>query len=149
MKFIYDDGGRKASRFKGEANDCLARSVSIVTGLPYSEVYKTINLYSSDEKHKRGRTGILFVLGRGSSARTGVYKETANKYLRSLGLIWTPTMFVGKGCQVHLRDGELPPGRLLVNVSKHYTAVIDGVIHDTHDCSREGTRCVYGYWKLP
>jgi hypothetical protein len=25
--------------------------------------------------------------------------------------------------------------------------VIDGVIHDTHDCSRGGTRCVYGYWR--
>jgi len=24
--------------------------------------------------------------------------------------------------------------------------VIDGVLHDTHDCSRDGTRCVYGYW---
>jgi len=26
-------------------------------------------------------------------------------------------------------------------------AVIDGVINDTYDCSREGTRCVYGYWE--
>jgi hypothetical protein len=24
--------------------------------------------------------------------------------------------------------------------------VIDGVIHDTFDPSRGGTRCVYGYW---
>jgi hypothetical protein len=24
--------------------------------------------------------------------------------------------------------------------------VIDGVLHDTHDCTRGGTRCVYGYW---
>jgi len=24
-----------------------------------------------------------------------------------------------------------------------------GVIHDTHDCSRDGTRCVYGYFSLP
>jgi len=27
-------------------------------------------------------------------------------------------------------------------------AVIDGVLHDAYDCSREGTRCVYGYYKL-
>ncbi len=32
------------------------------------------------------------------------------------------------------------------NQPRHYTAVIDGVINDTHDPSREGTRCVYGYW---
>jgi len=24
--------------------------------------------------------------------------------------------------------------------------VLDGVIHDTHDPSRGGRRCVYGYW---
>ena len=25
--------------------------------------------------------------------------------------------------------------------------MIDGVIHDTYDPTRGGTRCVYGYWK--
>jgi hypothetical protein len=55
-------------------------------------------------------------------------------------------MRVGSGCRVHLRADELPPGRLIVRVSKHVAAVIDGVIHDTFDCSRGGTRCVYGYF---
>ena len=40
-------------------------------------------------------------------------------------------------------------GKLVVNVSKHSTAVIDGVIHDNHDPSRAGTRCVYGYFREP
>ena len=52
----------------------------------------------------------------------------------------------GTGCRVHLRDGELPMGRLIVTVSKHECAVINGVIHDTSDPSRGGTRCVYGFW---
>lgn len=26
-------------------------------------------------------------------------------------------------------------------------AIADGVIQDTYDCSREGTRCVYGYYQ--
>jgi hypothetical protein len=47
------------------------------------------------------------------------------------------------------RNGELPIGRLIVSVSKHLVAVVDGVIHDTHDPSRAGTRCVYGYWRSP
>ena len=34
-----------------------------------------------------------------------------------------------------------------MSVSKHITAVVDGVIHDTFDPSRDGTRCVYGYWQ--
>jgi hypothetical protein len=57
-------------------------------------------------------------------------------------------MHIGSGCTAHLRDGEswVPQGRVIVKVSKHYTALIDGVIHDTHDPSRGGTRCVYGYW---
>lgn len=48
---------------------------------------------------------------------------------------------------MHLRDGELPEGRLIVRVSGHLVAVINSVIHDTHDPSREGTRCVYGYFR--
>jgi len=31
-------------------------------------------------------------------------------------------------------------------LSRHLTTVIDGVIYDTYDPSREGTRCVYGYY---
>jgi len=53
---------------------------------------------------------------------------------------------VGAGCQVHLRPNELPNGILIVKVSKHLTAVIDGVMYDTHDPSRGGSRCVYGYY---
>ena len=66
--------------------------------------------------------------------------------MRSLGFVWTPTMGIGTGCTVHLRADELPNGRLVVAVSKHYTAVLDGVIHDIENPSRDGTRCVYGYW---
>ena len=58
-------------------------------------------------------------------------------------------MAIGSGCTVHLRADELPPGRLIVGVSRHTTAVINGVVHDTHDPTRGGTRCVYGYWSPP
>lgn len=40
-------------------------------------------------------------------------------------------MAVGTRCRVHLRDGELPGGGLVVKVSRHLAAVIDGVVHDT------------------
>jgi hypothetical protein len=58
-------------------------------------------------------------------------------------------MQIGSGCNTHLKADELPSGRLVCNVSRHAVAVIDGVIHDTHDCSRGGKRCVYGYWHKP
>ena len=47
-------------------------------------------------------------------------------------------MKVGQGCKVHLREDELPSGRIIVSVSKHLTAVIDGGCHDTYDPSRDG-----------
>ena len=34
----------------------------------------------------------------------------------------------------------------LQDLSRHMCAVIDGVIHDTYDPSRDGTRAVYGYY---
>ena len=71
---------------------------------------------------------------------------TAHAILGSIGWAWRPTMKFGEGCRVHLRADELPEGRLICNLSKHYAAVIDGVLHDTHKDDRDGTRCVYGYW---
>ena len=74
------------------------------------------------------------------------YIFVLHEYMDALGFRYVATMSVGSGCKTHLRSDELPKGRLIVQVSKHYTAVIDGVIHDTFDPSRGGTRCVYGYW---
>lgn len=138
--FEYDDGGRQAAGFKGDTGDCVTRAIAIATGKPYREVYDAINKLAKTErigKRKRGK----------SSARTGVYRNTYQRYLESLGWKWTPTMHIGSGCTVHLRDGELPFGRVIVVVSRHTVAIIDGVIHDTYDPSRDGTRCVYGYYQ--
>jgi hypothetical protein len=140
MTYVYDDGGRAAAGYKGETGDCVVRAIAIATELPYQEVYDNINEIAKGErtgKRKRGK----------SNARLGVYKGTIRKYMEALGWEWTPTMQIGSGCQVHLRADELPVGRLVVSVSKHSVAVIDGVVHDTHDPSRDGTRCVYGYFQ--
>lgn len=138
-RFQYNDGGRAAAGFKGETGDCVTRAIAIATGKPYAEVYREINELATTERAAKRRPSR-------SSARTGVRKTTTRRYLEAAGWTWTPTMRIGTGCTVHLRADELPQGRLIVSVSKHIVAVIDGVIHDTHDCSREGTRCVYGYW---
>lgn len=139
MQFILNDGGRSAAGFKGSAGDCCARSISIATGKPYKEIYDLVNSFSAKERTGTKRRGM-------SSARSGVHKHTARKIMESLGWIWHPTMTIGSGCKVHLRENELPKGRLMVLVSRHYTAVIDGVINDTFDPSRDGKRCVYGYY---
>jgi hypothetical protein len=139
MRFVRDDGGRAAAGFSGETGDCVTRAIAIATGKPYRDVYDEINRMAAYEHIGPRR-------GRRSNARTGVFKSTQRRYMDSLGWRWTPCMKVGQGCTVHLRADELPSGRIIASVSRHACAVIDGVIHDTHDPSRGGTRCVYGYW---
>ena len=145
MKVVITDGGRFLAGFSGLGKgDCVARSLAIVTGRPYREIYDRLAEGNATQRRSK-RTG-----KKGRTANEGINwkRKWFSDYVAELGLVWVPTMQIGSGCTVHLRDGELPMGRLLVNVSRHATAVIDGVIHDTHDCSRGGTRCVYGYWRL-
>lgn len=141
MHFKYDDGGRAQAGFKGKADDCVARSIAIAAQLPYRDVYDRLAMETGAQR--KGKVG-----KRAASAREGI--NTSRKwfkdYMEEVGFRWVPTMRVGQGCCTHLRADELPSGRLIIAVSKHYTAMIDGVIHDTDDCSRNGTRCVYGYW---
>lgn len=140
MVFTFNDGGRAAAGYRGDTRDCAVRALSIALDLPYGDVYGEMNEIGAMERvgsRKRGK----------SNSRTGVYKQAVHRFMRSHGWKWTPTMAIASGCRVHLRGDELPTGRLVANISKHYVAVIDGVIHDTSDPSREGTRCVYGYWQ--
>lgn len=71
------------------------------------------------------------------------------KLMAYYGGVWTPTVVPGQKYRLHLREGELPHGRVVVRLSKHVAAIIDGVIYDNHDPQREGTRQIYGYWTFP
>lgn len=173
MKYVYDDGGRASAGYRGNTSDCVCRAIAIAAGLPYQEVYDRLADGNATNRRTRGRR----TAGRRSAAQ-GIYTKSKwfKEYMQKLGFVWVPTMKIGSGCKVHLVDGELPVGRLVVSVSKHYTAVVDGVIHDTHNpsdraptifppntpmsempkgvrplengngWSYEPDRCVYGYW---
>jgi hypothetical protein len=145
-RVIFDDGGRMAAGFKGDTGDCVARAIAIIAELPYEKVYEDlayINARTPKSKRRRASTIGKLTASKGIYVKAKIFRD----YITRLGFVWTPTMFIGSGCKVHLRKGELPMGRLIVAVSRHYTAMIDGVVHDTHDPSRGGTRCVYGYWR--
>lgn len=146
LKLQINDGGRSAAGYKGQAGDCVVRSIAIVTGLSYQKIYD--DLFKANEEFRNtSRTRLAKSLKqKNDSPRSGTHRVVLKKYLDQLGFKWTPTMFVGKGCKVHLKKEELPGGTLLVSCSKHITVVRDGILYDTHDCSRNGTRCVYGYW---
>jgi hypothetical protein len=166
MKFIQDDGGRRAAGYQSRAGDCVARAIAIASGRPYGEIYDALAMGNARQritKHSKKSTAGR----RTASAGINTGRKWFKDYMRSLGFTWVPTMQIGSGCTVHLHDGELPMGRLVVAVSRHYTAVINGVVHDTYDPQREITehgpydpktkrnpiiavrrRCVYGYWIL-
>lgn len=134
--YVYDDGGREDAGFRGMTGDCVTRAIAIAACMPYRQVYDELNELCKSRRSKRK-----------GNARTGIFKPEVRAYMAYLGWVWTPTMRVGSGCTVHLTAAELPLGRLVVNVSKHSVAVIHGVVHDTHDPTRDGTRCVYGYFQ--
>lgn len=141
INHVHNDGGRAEAGHKGTTRDCVVRAIAIATETPYQAVCDLVVKYSERErvsKRKRGKSHPL----------RGVYIQTVHKIMVDhFNWEWVPTMKIGSGCKVHLRQDELPTGRLVVRLSRHSAAVIDGVLHDTHDCSRDGTRCVYGYFK--
>ncbi len=145
MQFEYSDGGR-SKYFRGSAGDCVTRAVAIATGLDYKHVYDTL----SQRQYEWANTSRSKVAKKarklGKTSRKGIYKQVYRPYLVELGWTFTPTMSIGSGCTVHMRSEELPSGTIIVKLSKHLAVVRDGVLLDTHDCTRSGTRCVYGYW---
>jgi hypothetical protein len=141
MEWKYTDGGRAEAGYKSSANDCVTRAIAIITERPYQEIYDLVNQYGNKERFSKN-------CKIKSSARNGVRTPTVRKILKDMGFLWVPTMQIGSGCKVHLKAKELPSGKIIANLSKHIVAVIDGVVYDTSNPSRNETRCVYGYWLL-
>ncbi len=112
MSFIWNDGGRSASGFVGLAGDCVTRSIAIATGRAYRDVYDRLGE------------------GSGHSPRDGVNTHAAANYLKQLG--WTRH----QGPRLSVPVSFLPKGVYIVSMShwrksRHFTTVIDHVVHDT------------------
>ena len=132
MEYIYNDGGR-SKYFKGKARDCVCRAISIASNRDYKEVYDSLKK----------------ALG---TPRNGVF--TTNKafkdWMVANGFVWTPCSGIGVKTSVHFIEGELPKGRLVCSVAKHYVAVVDDKVYDTWDSrynSFNEVRRIYGYWE--
>lgn len=146
LGFCFNDGGREAAGFQGSAGDCVVRSIAIALRLPYLRVYEDLRVANATYAQSRSDKLARRLNASGTSPRNGNHRNVFHEYILRHGFKWVPTMQIGSGCQVHLRSNELPSGVLIVRVSKHLTTVIDGVIQDTHNPSRAGQRCVYGYY---
>ena len=139
LQFNENDGGRARAGYKGTAGDCVCRAIAICLNISYEESRDLITEYALKERGKGKKK-------RKSHYRTGVFTPTTKKIMADHDWTWVPTMKIGAGTLVHCTTNELPSGVLMLNLSKHISSMIDGVLQDTYDCSREGTRCVYGIW---
>lgn len=146
LPWVFDDGGRQDAGRRGRAADCVCRAIAIVTGRPYAEVYDWLNELGRAERTRKRRDGRAVAR---STARGGIHKPTTRKAMAELGWTWHPVMGIGTGCTMHLAKGEVPArygGRVIVQLSGHVSAIVEGVVRDTYDPSRGGTRCIYGLW---
>ena len=131
MMWQYNDGGRSKYFSAQKVGDCVTRAVAIATGRDYKEVYNEIKAVV------------------GYTPRNGIYKKDAKKVMAHFGGVWVACSGIGVKERIHLNNAEIPlQGRFVCNLNKHVTCVIDGVINDTYDPSKNGTRMVYGYWKF-
>ena len=158
MEFNYNDGGRSKYFKANNVGDCVTRAIAIATGRDYKEVYDTLNEMAKKESTKKHRGH------KRSQSRNGVFKETWKRYLAQAGWVHVSTCVIGsRNSKVKFVDGALPEkGTYIVQLSRHLTTLIDGVINDTYDCSKKqyydwesgdlmtnDERCVYGYWRAP
>ena len=130
MEFKYDDGGRQDAGYRGPSRgDCVIRAIAIATGKPYKKVLA--ELY---DRHKRH--GIPF------HPSQGTYPLAYGPYLKSLGF-----EFVKIEGKARFRRDNLPKRKILiVSISRHLAAVMDGVLRDTWDSSKNGDALLIGYW---
>lgn len=78
MNWVFDDGGRAASGYKGKTGDCVCRAISIAVERPYQEVYDLINEFAKSERTGKRKKKV-------SNARTGVYKRSIRKVMEHYG----------------------------------------------------------------
>lgn len=161
MEFwIINDGGRAAAGFKGDAGDCVTRAFTIgqygiaPTGEEYMTVYGELGRLLKEWAFsgRNSRAKAPYRNGRSATPRDGMPKAVIHSYATLIGWVWQPVMEIGKGTTMHLHPDELPQHPVMVvSLSKHLAAVVDGKLYDNHDASISrhsgpGKRAVYGYW---
>lgn len=127
MTYVYTDGGRVEAGLKTKT-DCGIRAMAIACNISYIEARKVLK-----EVSKSGK------LGSAAIAR-GIYKEDMEVALKRYGFVRKSSpKFKGRKA----RYSDLPKGRIVAHMAKHFAAVIDGTLYDSWDSSG---KMVYDYW---
>ena len=147
--------------------DCAVRAWAIalhgpgVSDAQYKDVYKDFCRLIREWAFE-GRSNALKAVYRNGTRHTKPdvipEKEVMNRFAAEKGFIWQATSGIGQVETVHVRPDELPGGVLVLKISKHFSAMIDGLLYDIWDTSvsrhvaedgGRGWRTVYGYWSKP
>lgn len=150
MPFKRTDGGRAtAGRVNGNVGDCAIRAITIATTRPYGEVFTDMQaqyrhwVFNSNDALARDiKVFVKYGYIDFCMLEHGTPNAFIHHYLTQLGWMWTST----RGRGVLMQASHMPAGRVIVALSKHLTTVVDGVLHDTHDCSKGGAAIVHGHW---
>jgi hypothetical protein len=114
--WVYDDGGRAAAGYKGEAGDCVCRAIAIATETPYQQIYGVLwALLASYADSHRDRVAKRIQRGkgrRGITPRDGISPKVYGPLIPISRLTSKPRWPRWK--QLHQR----PPRRTAVPVNK-------------------------------
>ena len=114
IKLTETDGGKVASGFPDEFNDCAVRALALSTKINYGDAHDMLR-----ERGRRDRRG----------TRTA-WLESSLTSLASLGVKWNK-MEEGRHLTLAQFIASHRTGRYIVITRSHGLALIDGVIHDS------------------
>jgi len=128
-KYVTNDGGRSAAGFKGNARDCVLRSICIALKLDYKTTYKRL----TDRWDK--------------TPRNGCNRTVYWPFLERKGWAFHATI----NCHTDNMEDHIPRGRVILSMPRHYVACINHVIHDAWDSRTKagnGRKAlkILGYW---
>ncbi len=128
-KYVNNDGGRSAAGFKGNARDCVLRSICIALKLDYKTTYKRMTTDS------------------GKAPRNGCGRGVSWPFLQGKGWVFHSTF----NCHTDNMEDHIPRGRVILTMPGHYAACINHIIHDNWDSRTKAgngrtAKKINGYW---
>ena len=109
-----------ANPYKRHIDDCVIRSISLLTGKTWDETYDELSDMASDDR-------LMF------DSVEFVEDYLDDRYRRECHYSKTVGEFAN----------EYPSGKYAVTMNGHITAIINGIIYDTFDPSRRIMRCAW------
>ena len=111
--------------------DCVKRAITKATGMDYMEVQRQLNRYKKVT---------------GASSYNTDY--TPHKYVENV-LHGVKLSFPAKEGQKRMTAGtfseKYAQGKYILNMAKHWSCCVDGIIYDTWDCTE---KCVYTAYRV-